>query len=150
MLKLFFCVTLLSSERLYSISSIINHVSINQETLNKQVMRKVSVVLIAVMLLSTGSIFANDVKLDKDKPVKKLSTQVMELLNNDTVDHLYDGATAFVRFTLNQEKEIVVLSVNSEDDTMKSFVKSHLNYKKVNLNEYREGKVYTIPVRIEL
>jgi ribosomal protein L7Ae-like RNA K-turn-binding protein len=57
--------------------------------------------------------------------------------------------TAQVRFTLNNESEIVVLSVDTENDILASFVKARLNYKKVDVAGVKEGKMFTIPVRIE-
>ena len=110
-------------------------------------MRKLSLVVVAAMLLATGNVLANDVK--GENPSKNLSTQISKMLtvNNFTIGD--DDLTAQVRFTLNADGEIVVLSVNSEFDKMESFVKAKLNYKKVNLADVEEGKVYTIPVRIE-
>ncbi|WP_396635145.1 hypothetical protein [Maribacter sp. R86514] len=110
-------------------------------------MRKLSLVVVAAMLLATGNVLANDVK--GENPSKNLSTQISKMLtvNNFTIG---DGdLTAQVRFTLNADGEIVVLSVNSQFDKMESFVKSKLNYQKVNLTEVKEGKIYTVPVRIK-
>ncbi|WP_291959794.1 hypothetical protein [Maribacter sp.] len=111
-------------------------------------MRKLSLVVVAAMLLATGNVLANDVK--GENPSKNLSTQISEMLTENTFSEEHKDLTAQVRFTLNAEGEIVVLSVNSESDKMESFVKNKLNYKKVNLTNVKEGKVYTIPVRIEV
>lgn len=102
--------------------------------------------MVAAMLLSSGSLLANDV--DSVNPSKKLSVQIAQMLsdNSFTIDKV--DMTAQVRFTLNNEKEIVVLSVDTPDSLLEGFVKAKLNYKKVDLEKYIEGKVYTIPVRI--
>jgi hypothetical protein len=78
-----------------------------------------------------------------------LSTQIWELLNenNLAVDN-YD-LTAKVIFTVNSEREIVVISVDTMDSDLESFVKSTLNYKKVQLEEVIEGKMYTLPLRFK-
>ncbi len=111
-------------------------------------MRKFSVLLIAVMLLSAVGVHANDVKPKPKNPTKSLSAQIEYLLddNNFVVENA--ELTANVRFTLNEEKEIVVLSVETNHDRLEAFVKSRLNYQKVNLENYREGKIYRVPVRI--
>ena len=44
--------------------------------------------------------------------------------------------------------QLFVLSVETDNANLEQFVKSRLNYEKVELEEYREGKTYTIPVRI--
>jgi hypothetical protein len=109
-------------------------------------MRKISLVLVAAMLLSVGTIFGNNVQ--PPDPVKNLSAQIGALLNNNYFIIEDGDVTAKVKFIVNQEKEIVVLHVESDSPRMEVFIKSRLNYQKVDLQEYREGRTYTIPVRI--
>lgn len=125
---------------------LLSNSSINHQSLNKQIMRKLSLVFVAAMLLATGNILANDSV--KDDPTKKLSTQIGELLgdNYETGDDV--SLTAQVRFTLNNEGEIVVLSVDTENKRLESFVKGRLNYKKVSVQNASEGTMFTIPIRI--
>ncbi|SHJ90462.1 hypothetical protein [Maribacter aquivivus] len=110
-------------------------------------MRKLSLVVVAAMLLATGNVIANDVK--GENPTRNLSIQISEMLSENNFSEEHNDLTAQVRFTLNADGEIVVLSVSTKFDKMESFVKSKLNYQKVNLADVEEGKVYTIPVRIE-
>ncbi|MEX0289032.1 MAG: hypothetical protein AB3N14_07955 [Flavobacteriaceae bacterium] len=108
-------------------------------------MRKFSLFFVA-MLLSVGTLFAN---VDKPKnPNKTLSAQIGDLLDNNPFIVEYDDLTAKVKFTLNQDKEIVVLRVETDNEVLEAFVKNRLNYQKVDLQEYREGRTYTVPVRI--
>lgn len=109
-------------------------------------MRKISLVLVAAMLLSVGSIFANDVK-DND-PSESLSTQITKILSNNQFSETEINMSAQVRFTVNQEREIVVLSVDTENRAFESFVKSRLNYEKVEAANLQEGKLFTVLVRI--
>ena len=107
-------------------------------------MRKFSLLFVA-MLFSVGTLFAN---ADKPKnPNKSLAAQIGDLLDHNSFV-LNDDLTAKVKFTVNRDQEIVVLSVDSDSDILERFVKSRLNYQKVQLQEYREGKTYTVPVRI--
>lgn len=109
-------------------------------------MRKFSLVLVAAMLLSAGSVLANDSK--PNDPSKSLSAQISKMLSNNSFTENEIDLTAQVRFTLNGEHQIVVLSVDTEDVAFKEFVKAKLNYKEVDLKTYKEGKMYTVPVRI--
>ncbi|MDT7829781.1 hypothetical protein RQM65_13990 [Pricia sp. S334] len=110
-------------------------------------MRKFSIVLAAAMLLSVGNVFANEgVHVD---PSKSLSAQISTLLKDHTFSQDRGEAFAQVRFTLNNEHEIVVLSVDTDDRKLEAFVKHRLNYQKVELDAYKEGKLYTISVRVE-
>lgn len=109
-------------------------------------MRKQSLVLVAAMLLSSASIFANN-STDND-PTNSLSYQISELLiDNDFTDEDTD-LRAQVRFTLNSEGEIVILSVDTESDKFESFVKGKLNYRAVQASDVEEGKLFTISVRL--
>lgn len=113
-------------------------------------MRKISFVLVAAMLLSTGSMFATDGKKgNKNDPSKSLSAQIGKLLNYNNFTADEEGKTAQVLFTLNSDKEIVVLSVDTEDATLDAFIKGRLNYHEVDMSTYEEGKKYTVSVRIE-
>ncbi len=107
-------------------------------------MKKLSLVI--VMLFVSVSLFANDNK-KSEKPLKNLSTQIGEILS-DNVIKVDQDLTANVLFTLNRNKEIVVLSVTTDSYVVEQYVKSKLNYKKVDLDNYREGRTYTIPIRI--
>ncbi|WP_419214182.1 hypothetical protein ACNR9Q_08535 [Maribacter sp. X9] len=110
-------------------------------------MRKLSLVMVAAVLLATGNVLAND--RDGSKPVKSLSSQIFTMLEENNFSENYSDLTAQVRFTLNAEGEIVVLSVDTEFSEMEIFVKNRLNYKKVDLDNVEEGKIYTIPVRVK-
>lgn len=112
-------------------------------------MRKVSLMLVAALLLSTGSIFANDSKKDvKSSKSQNLSEQIGSYLNDNEFNERHDGHSAQVLFMLNEDKEIIVLSVDTDADNLEGFIKSRLNYKHVDLSEYEAGKKYTVSVRI--
>lgn len=98
------------------------------------------------MLLSTGSILANNVS-DVD-PSKSLSEQISEILRDNYFSDNEIDATAQVRFTVNNQREIVVLSVDTDNVQLEAFVKHRLNYKKVQADDLEEGKLFTVAVRV--
>ena len=107
-------------------------------------MKKMSLAVMAMLLLSTVSVVANE----GNKPVKKLSVQIQEMLNIDSFELEEGEIKAEVRFTLNKDGEIVVLSVETENSFLEGFVKGRLNYQKVELANIQEGKIYKVPVRV--
>ncbi|SDE06436.1 hypothetical protein SAMN05421636_103112 [Pricia antarctica] len=109
-------------------------------------MRKLSVVLVAAMLLAAGNVFANEVT--SVEPSESISAQISKLLSHNAFIQNEKALTAQVRFTLNNVHQIVVLSVETENLALADFIKQKLNYEKVDLEAYREGKIFTIPVRI--
>ncbi|WP_394749860.1 hypothetical protein [Spongiimicrobium salis] len=111
-------------------------------------MRKFSLVFAAAMLLMTGSIFANNGDTEKKPSNRQLAAQIGALLESNNFIVEEHDVTANVKFTLNSDQEIVVLSVDSEDESLVKFVKGRLNYQKVKTENFREGKMYTVPVRM--
>ena len=112
-------------------------------------MRKVSLMLVAALLLSTGSIFANDSKKDpKPSKTQNLSEQIGKFLNSNNLKENNLGHEAQVLFMLNRDKEIVVLSVETDQEVLEGFIKNRLNYQEVAINDFEEGKKYTVSVRI--
>lgn len=112
-------------------------------------MRKISFVLVAAMLLTVGNAFANNNPKDRVEPSKSLSAQIGEILDDNNFKDNDNGAHALVLFTLNKDKEIVVLSVESDgNNALEGFIKSKLNYHQVELADFEEGKKYTVSVRV--
>lgn len=113
-------------------------------------MKKISLILIATMLLSVGSVFANFTEIGKN-PSKTLSEQIQGLLSKHEFE-VREGSeiSAVVYFTVNNEGEIVVLTIGTNDETLKTYLKRRLNYVVVDGTiVYETGVTYKIPVRIK-
>ena len=108
-------------------------------------MRKISLVLAAVAVFATATVSATTP--GTSNPTKKLSSQIHKMLESNYFA-VQNDVTADVRFTINKEGEIVVLSVDTNNEALEGFVKGRLNYQKVELQDAKEGKIYTVPVRI--
>ena len=112
-------------------------------------MRKISIVLIAVMLFTVSSSFANNNPTKKEIPTKSLTAQIGEILNTNNFTENDEGQRAQVLFMLNDDKEIVVLSVDTvKNSSLEGFIKSKLNYQAVDIANYEEGKKFTVSVRV--
>ncbi len=109
-------------------------------------MRKFSFILVAAVLLTSGNLFATEPT--PTDPDTSIATQIGELLENNHFIISDHDLVANVLFTLNEDHEIVVISIDTEDEVLEMFVKSRLNYKKVQVTNVKEGKMYTVPVRI--
>ena len=100
----------------------------------------------AAALFVVGTVSANPTDQIWN-PTKKLSTQIHKMLESNSFD-VESDLVANVRFTINKEGEIVVLSVDTSNTVLEGFVKGRLNYQKVDLENAKEGRLYTVPVRI--
>ncbi|MDX1327130.1 MAG: hypothetical protein R3299_05445 [Arenibacter sp.] len=111
-------------------------------------MKKLNLILVAVMLFSVGSVFANS-GLEEESP-KGLTQQINELLTrNVPLSLMEEDMSAVVYFTVNTEKEIVVLSVMTNEEALDAYIKSRLNYEKVKCTELEIGETYKIPVEVK-
>lgn len=72
---------------------------------------------------------------------------ISRLLENPPLD-LENEAEATVMVTVNMDNELVVLSIEAENQEVASFIRGRLNYKKVDGKVDSKLKAYNVPVRI--
>ena len=113
-------------------------------------MKKVSLLLVAAALLISGNVMATEGKVvSPADPDSKICAQIGDLLDDNRFELKEEGdLTAFVQFTVNDDREIVVLSVDTDNERLEGFVKASLNYQKVADQNLKEGKIYQVPIRI--
>ncbi|MDY8134784.1 hypothetical protein [Aquimarina sp. 2201CG5-10] len=110
-------------------------------------MKKLTVLLFAVVL-GTSQLFASN-NNPTANPEQKLRNKIAALLERPEISVANQDLQADIEFTLNTNGEIVVLTVNSEFDIVKSYVKSRLNYKKAVSETSNKSKVFRISLRIK-
>ena len=77
-----------------------------------------------------------------------ITQEVGKLLKNPSflVD---DDITANVTLTINKNNEIVVLSVDSEDESLEDYIKARLNYNELP-STVKSGEItFIVPVRLQ-
>jgi hypothetical protein len=74
-----------------------------------------------------------------------ISKEVSKLLKNPSFEITKD-ILASVKLVVNKNNEIVVLSVDSESETVIEYIKSRLNYNKLSVAV--DEQTYIVPVRI--
>lgn len=106
-------------------------------------MKKIKLIAFSlIMTLFSTALIANVVPKSNDE---KMTTEISKLLMNP--DGLLKKETkVMVTFTVNKANEIVVLSIDGKNETLKNYIKSRLNYKKLN-SKAKAGNEYYIPVR---
>lgn len=108
-------------------------------------MKKLSVMLVALVLLVGTTISATPVPVVKDK--KTVSQEIENFLKNTNME-LDKDVNAFVTFIINEEQEVVVLTVDTDNEVVARFIKSRMNYKKLE-NKLLQGEEYKLPVRLK-
>ncbi len=104
------------------------------------------ITVIAISLATTFSTTATEVNTSKVN--KKLRTEIVSKLGNKISLLIKEDTQAEVSFIINSKNEVVVVSVDSKYDDFNSFVKSRLNYKKINETGAKKGEIYRMPIKI--
>ncbi|SEL61896.1 hypothetical protein SAMN04487910_2814 [Aquimarina amphilecti] len=105
-------------------------------------------IVLAVAILASTQIFAND-KNTKETTEQKLRNEIVLLLDRPEIKLESDEIKANIEFILNAKGEIVILTVDSEKQAIEHYVKSRLNYKKVDTNVIETGnKVFKLKLKV--
>ncbi len=109
--------------------------------------------IIAVIAIGLLTVLPTAANTNPTNPTSKeaktiLRTEIVSLLGNHTYD--LEGTTleAQISVMLNNQNELVVVAVNSKSETICSYVKTKLNYKKVKVKGIKKGTVYRIPLKM--
>jgi hypothetical protein len=108
-------------------------------------MKKIQTILVAMMLL-VGSFASAAVIPFKDK--KTATTEEIRSLLTDPSFTVETDTTAFVTFMLNTEGEMIVLTVDTDNAVVESYVKARLNYHKLS-TPLEKGKEYKVPILLK-
>ncbi len=102
---------------------------------------------VLAMALAIGSItYANTEARVPSKPTS-ISKAISKLLDKHNLK-LNAEVDARVTFTVNNNNEIVVVNVDSKNESLVSYVKARLNYKKLDVAAV-SGKMYFLPIKVQ-
>ena len=106
-----------------------------------------SLLLVAAIIFSSVSFANNDPSKKNETNLRKaISTELSAMLKDPSIQ-LEKTVETTVKLMLNDENEIVVISVGCDDEKVNSYVKSRLNYKKLK-NVESKNRVYILPLKI--
>ncbi|NAS32844.1 hypothetical protein GTQ40_17835 [Flavobacteriaceae bacterium R38] len=104
------------------------------------------IVFILITVFGTAITFGSDPKVATTQ--EELRNEIIKLLDAPKFDLEKEETLAQIRFTLNSKKEIVILSVESDNKQVDAYVKNELNYHKIENGNYERGKVFVMPLKI--
>ncbi len=106
------------------------------------------IVLFLGFTLSTTAIFANN-----NEPINtaknELRAEIIKLLKKNRfllIDTNIAKANVFL--LINNEGQIIVLSVSSKNSLLENYIKRELNYKKINIAALKKMKIYKMPLKM--
>ena len=105
---------------------------------------KMLVLVVAITFSSAVSATTNPIK--KAEP-NAITEKVSKLLENPEIQ-LKEDINAMVQIAVNQNDELVVLSVDTDNKAVEGFIKSRLNYKKISKATLGLNRAFKIPVKM--
>ena len=107
-------------------------------------MKRLRLLVLALgLIVSTAAVATNPVTLttksESSKEIKKLLKNPEFLVNHDM--------DANVLFTLNDNNEIIVLSVETDFEEIDQYIKERLSFQEIDA-DLEKGKQYIVPVKI--
>ena len=115
----------------------------------KTIKRSVLVALLAFSTVLSAS--TNPVKTEKITNAESnvITQEVGKLLQSPSFV-IDEDIFADVTLMINKNNEIVVLSVDSEDEAVERFIKSRLNYSELPDTTIKSKKAFVVPVRLHI
>ena len=105
------------------------------------------VMLIVLAFTFSNVIFANSTVKEKERST--IVADVAERLESPKFE-LEKDVSAEVIIVINKKNQMVVLSVDSENEEIANYIKHRLNYSEVSVELLEKGKTYTIPVKLRI
>lgn len=108
-------------------------------------MKQLKTLLLAVAITASGVLAASNEDKKADSVV--ITEEIGKLLKDPSF--LVDkDIVADVTLTLNKNNEMVVLSVDSNEQYVENFIKSRLNYKELPATFSSKERTFKVPVRV--
>ena len=108
----------------------------------------IKILMLAIAFTFSGLVSANnDPKPSNEAITNSISSEIGKLLKNPKF--LVDkDMTAQVKVIINEDNELVVLSVSSESKELEGYIKGRLNYQELSIKLKTGHKTFIVPVRL--
>jgi len=114
-------------------------------------MKKLKLTITAVALfLTTFTSFATEIEPTKESN-QAFRSEIVSLIGSEVPDYLTNGKdiTANLSLMLNNSNELIVVSTNAGSTSLDNYLKSKLNYQKIDVKGLKKGEIYKVPLTIK-
>ena len=103
-----------------------------------------------ILALGLFSINVSAANFHPIKPTDELRIEIVDMIGSNSLNEIMIAGQheATVLFTVNSKKELIVLSVDTDNVQLESYLKWKLNYKKVHYRPSKIGEIYLLPVKM--
>jgi len=104
---------------------------------------------IKTLLLAVLITFSSQVSANTENPINdlKLVSQQIESLLQDSETTIHDDIVVTIKFKLNRNNKIIVVSNDSDNYEITKFIKTRLNLKDLSIDKTSNYRFYSIPVK---
>jgi hypothetical protein len=106
--------------------------------------------IIAILAISLSTIFSVNATEVTPSKTKELRTEIVSILGSKIPLELKESSTAEISFIINNQNEIVIISVGSDVNVLNDYIKTKLNYKKIKIKGIVKGEIYRMPLKIKI
>lgn len=107
-------------------------------------MNTIKTLILAIVLTFSSQVSANTDNPDNDL---KLVSQQIETLLKHSETPIYEDRVITIKFKVNRNNKIIVISNDSNNYEISEFIKTRLNLKKILINKTSNYRFYSIPVK---
>ena len=104
--------------------------------------------LVLVVAITFSSVVSANTNPIKNAEPSSISQTVAELLKKPSFE-VKENVDTLAYIYVNEQDEMVVLSVDTDNRVVEDYIKSRLNYKKLSKNVLNHGKMYKLPIKIQ-
>ena len=109
-------------------------------------MKNLKLLALAMVFFTFHFAEANEIPVE---PNETLRSEVVELIGPMYFgDYEEDEFSVELLFTVNSNRELIVLHVVSQNKSVRDYFKRKLNYKKVDHQPSKPGEVFLLPVKV--
>ncbi len=101
--------------------------------------------LVLAMLITFSSQVSAFTTIPGDD-IKTISQQIETFLNNSEMI-IYDEIIVTIKFKLNENNKIVIISNDSDNYEITKFIKSTLNLKELSIDKKSNKRFFSVPIR---
>lgn len=112
-------------------------------------MKKILVFVIALVAFNIGQASNGNFDRHEPKASKIMATQIYSMFGEFAIPDDIRGSKAEVRITVDTGNYIRVLSVETENEKLAAFIRSSIDFEKLNKGRFEKGIVYRIPVEVK-
>ena len=111
-------------------------------------MKKLFFLFMAFATVTIGTASDGTIERHEPKALKVISAQIYSMLGAFTIPEDIRGSKAEVRLAVDAGNYIRVLSVETENENLAAFIRSSIDFEKLNRGKFQSGVVYRLPIEV--